>query len=138
MAFETLSFNEGEPLDPDKLVKLQNNITSVYTQQGFLNTTVTGLQGQVTSSFTDSGRVNITGMKKDTWNGSATIPVGSSFTSNSAISVTCNQPLSAAETVTFYTTKVDNGSFKIFAQSSGTRSSVYVHYIITDKKTVSP
>jgi hypothetical protein len=137
MAFETVVFNEGAPLDPDTLTKLQANITSVYSQQGLLNTSITGLQGQVTSSFTDSGRVNITGMTKGTWSGSATVPVSSSFTKNSAISITCNQGVSAGEVVTFYTTQVDNGSFKVFAQSSGTRSTLWVHYIITDKKTVS-
>jgi hypothetical protein len=137
MAFETVVFNEGAPLDPDTLTKLQSNITSVYSQQGLLNTTVTGLQGQVTSSFTDSGRVNITGMSKDKWTGSVTVPVSSSFTKNAAISVTSNQQLSAGEVVTFYTAQVENGSFKIFAQSSGSRSTLWVHYIITDKKTVS-
>ena len=140
MAFETVVFNEGAPLDPDTLTKLQSNITSVYSQQGLLNTTVTGLQGQVTSSFTDSGRVNITGMTKNTWSGSVTVPVSSSFTKNAAISVTCNQPLSAGDVINFYTTQVDNGSFKIFAQQTAgpsTRSTLWVHYIITDKKVVS-
>jgi hypothetical protein len=136
MAFETVVFNEGAPLDPDTLTKLQANITSVYSQQGLLNTSITGLQGQVTTSFTDSGRVQVVGMNKGTWSGSASVPVSSSFTKNSAISITCNQPLSAGEVLTFYTTQVDSGSFKVFAQSSGSRTSVYVHYIITDKKSV--
>ena len=136
MAFETVVFNEGAPLDPDTLTKLQANITSVYSQQGLLNTSITGLQGQVTTSFTDSGRVQVVGMKQGTWSGSASVTVSSSFTKNSAISITCNQPLSAGEVLTFYTTQVDSGSFKVFAQSSGSRTSVYVHYIITDKKSV--
>ena len=55
--FETITFNEGEPLDPNKLNKLQENIVTTYaTANNLFNST---LDGQ-TSSFkaiTNAGTV---------------------------------------------------------------------------------
>ena len=62
--FETITFNEGEPLDPIKLNKLQENIVTTYsTANNLFNST---LDGQ-TSSFkavTNAGTVECTGVSK--------------------------------------------------------------------------
>jgi len=139
MAIETVVFNEGEPLDPDKLSKLQANITNIYSQQGLLNTSVTGLQGQVTSSFTDSGRENISGMTGGVY-GKKTITISSSFSENAIIVATVGQKISTKdEQVTIYVGKVSNGSFELGAKSSSTsRASLDINYVITEKKAVSP
>jgi hypothetical protein len=139
MAIETVVFNEGEPLDPDKLSKLQSNITNIYSQQGLLNTSITGLQGQVTSSFTDSGRETISGMNGGVY-GKKTISISSSFSTNAIIVATVGQKISTKdEQVTIYVGKVSNGSFELGAKSSSTsRASLDINYIITEKKTVSP
>ena len=138
MAIETVSFNEGEPLDPDKLSKLQANITNIYSQQGLLNTSITGLQGQVTSSFTDSGRETISGMSGGVY-GRKTISISSSFSENAIITATVGQKISTKdEQVTIYVSKVSNGSFELGAKSSSTsRASLDINYIITEKKIVS-
>ena len=138
MAFETVVFNEGAPLDPDTLTKLQANITSVYSQQGLLNTSITGLQGQVTSSFTDSDRVEINGMSGGVWS-KKIISVSSSFTDNSIVVATVGQVIGQKdEQILIYVGKVSNGSFELGAKSSNTsRASLNINYIITDKKTVS-
>ena len=64
--FETITFNEGEPLDPNKLNKLQENIVTTYsTANNLFNST---LDGQ-TSSFkaiTNAGTVECTGVSKGT------------------------------------------------------------------------
>jgi hypothetical protein len=64
--FETITFNEGEPLDPNKLNKLQENIVNTYaTANNLFNST---LDGQ-TSSFkaiTSAGTVTCTGVSKGT------------------------------------------------------------------------
>jgi hypothetical protein len=64
--FETITFNEGEPLDPNKLNKLQENIVNTYaTANNLFNST---LDGQ-TSSFkaiTSAGTVACTGVSKGT------------------------------------------------------------------------
>ena len=39
--FETITFNEGEPLDPNKLNKLQENIVTTYsTANNLFNSTL--------------------------------------------------------------------------------------------------
>ena len=135
---ETVVFNEGEPLDPDKLNKVQANILNVYSTTGLLNTTVTGLQGQITTSLTDSGKVLVTGMSTDKY-GSVSVPVSGSFTANAVIVATVAQTLGDSnEDILIYVGPVSGGSFKIAAKSSITsRKQVYVNYIITEKKTVS-
>jgi hypothetical protein len=134
---ETVVFNEGEPLDPDKLNKVQSNIVSVYSTTGLLNTTVTGIQGQITTSLTDSGKVLVTGMSTDKF-GSVSVPVSGSFTSNAIIVATVAQTLGdSVEDILIYVGQVSGGSFKIAAKSSiANRKQVYVNYIITEKKTV--
>ena len=64
--FETITFNEGEPLDPNKLNKLQENIVNTYaTANNLFNST---LDGQ-TSSFkaiTNAGTIECSGVSKGT------------------------------------------------------------------------
>jgi hypothetical protein len=136
MAFETIVFNEGEPLDPDKLTKLQNNILGVYTTANVINTNVTNLQGQPTSSFSYSDRVKVTGMSPNKF-GNTSIPVSSVFTDKSIVVASVAQTIGdGAETITIYTKPVSQGSFTIAAKSTGSRTELWVNYIITDKKAI--
>lgn len=134
---ETVVFNEGEPLDPDKLNKVQANILNVYSTTGILNTTVTGLQGQLTTSITDSGKATITGMSLNKF-GSVLVPVSGSFTANAVIVATVAQKLGDSdEQIVLYANPVSGGSFTLAAKSSRSdRKSLIVHYIITEKKNV--
>ena len=136
MTFETVVFNEGEPLDPNKLTKLQNNILGVYTTASIINTNVTDLQGKATSTFSYSDRVQITGMSANKF-GTTTVPVSNVFTDKSIVVVSVAQTIGdGAETITLYTKPVSQGSFTIAAKSTGTRTTLYVNYIITDKKAI--
>ena len=138
MAQIPVTFNEGAPLDPDELNKLNLNIKDLASNQSLLNTTIEGVNNQVTSSFTDCGRIPVSfSSTLNKWGNPTNVTVSSSFSKNSAISVTCNSKLNDGEIVTFYTTQVDNGSFQIFAQSNKRTSQAFVHYIIVDKKVVS-
>ena len=134
---ETVVFNEGEPLDPDKLNKVQANILNVYSTTGLLNTTVTGIQGQITTSITDSGKATVTGMTADKF-GSILVPVSGSFTGNAIIVASVGQGLGDSdEQIVITTGKVSGGQFKLAAKSSNkSRKSLTVNYIITEKKTV--
>jgi hypothetical protein len=136
MAFETVVFNEGEPLDPNKLTKLQNNILGVYTTASIINTNVTDLQGKATSTFSYSDRVQVTGMSANKF-GSVIVPVSNVFTDKAIVVVSVAQAISdGAETITLYTKPVSQGSFTIAAKSTGTKTTLYVNYIITDKKAI--
>lgn len=136
MAFETIVFNEGEPLDPDKLTKLQNNIVGVYTTASIINTNVTNLQGQATTSFSYSDRVKITGMSANKF-GTTIVPVSSVFTDKSIVVVSIAQTIGdGTEAITMYTKPVSQGSFTIAAKSTGSRTELWVNYIITDKKAI--
>jgi hypothetical protein len=136
MDFETVVFNEGEPLDPNKLTKLQNNILGVYTTGRIINTNVTDLQGKATSTFSYSDRVQVTGMSANKF-GSVIVPVSNVFTDKAIVVVSVAQAISdGAETITLYTKPVSQGSFTIAAKSTGTKTTLYVNYIITDKKAI--
>lgn len=80
--FETITFNEGEPLDPNKLNKLQENIVTTYSNANTLfNST---LNGQ-TSSFKpiiNAGTVECTGVSKGTTK-SFDIDLGTGFSTSS-------------------------------------------------------
>ena len=134
---QTVVFNEGEPLDPDKLNKVQANILSVYSTTGLLNTTITGIQGQLTTSITDSGKTTVTGMTTNKF-GSVSVPVSGTFTSNAIIVATVAQTLGDSdEQVVIYINPVSGGSFKLSAKSSNSaRKSLVINYIITEKKSV--
>ena len=136
MAFETVVFNEGEPLDPNKLTKLQNNILQVQQTNPLVNTNVTDLQGKATYTFSYSDRVQVTGMSPNKF-GSKIVPVSNVFTDKAIVVVSVAQAISdSAETITLYTKPVSQGSFTIAAKSTGTKTTLYVNYIITDKKAI--
>jgi hypothetical protein len=136
MAFETVVFNEGEPLDPDKLTKLQNNILGVYTTASIINTNVTNLQGQATTSFSYSDKVKVQGMSANKF-GTVSVPVSNVFTDKSIVVVSIGQAIGdGTEAITMYTKPVSQGSFTIAAKSTGSRTELWVNYIITDKKAI--
>jgi len=101
--FETITFNEGEPLDPNKLNKLQENIVTTYANSNTLFNSV--LDGQ-TSSFktvTNAGTVKCSGVSKGT-SQSFEIDLGTGFSNISSypprIVVSLAGGLRAGESVT--------------------------------------
>jgi len=81
--FETITFNEGEPLDPNKLNKLQENIVTTYaTANNLFNSAIDGQ----TSSFkaiTNAGTIECTGVSKGTTK-SFDIDLGTGFSNVSS------------------------------------------------------
>ena len=73
-----VTFNEGEPLDVNKLNNLVTNVTNTYTTASQLqNSTTTGTQ---TITF-DAGTVVVTTQAKTTF-GSTTLPINPKFGTN--------------------------------------------------------
>ena len=63
--------------------------------------------------------------------------MSSVFTDKSIVVVSVAQTIGdGAETITLYTKPVSQGSFTIAAKSTGTRTELWVNYIITDKKAI--
>jgi len=64
--FETITFNEGEPLDPNKLNKLQENIVTTYSTANNLFNSTLGGQTSSFKAITNAGTVECTGVSKGT------------------------------------------------------------------------
>ena len=63
MAFTPITFNEGEPLDPSKLMQLQTNISSMQEQVSGLQSST---QAETYVTLVDFGQVGDIKIPKDT------------------------------------------------------------------------
>jgi hypothetical protein len=131
--FETITFNEGEPLDPIKLNKLQENIVTTYaTANNLFNST---LDGQ-TSSFkaiTNAGTIECTGVSKGTTK-SFDLDLGTGFSNVSAnpprIVVSLSGGLGTGDSVTLSVTGAATASPKLFVSNvNSSRNTFNVTFI---------
>jgi hypothetical protein len=131
--FETITFNEGEPLDPNKLNKLQENIVTTYaTANSLFNST---LDGQ-TSSFkaiTNAGIVECTGVSKGTTK-SFDLDLGTGFSNVSSnpprISVSLAGGLNTGDSITLSVAGTATASPKIFISNvNSTKNTFNVMWI---------
>ena len=131
--FETITFNEGEPLDPNKLNKLQENIVTTYaTANSLFNST---LDGQ-TSSFkaiTNAGIVECTGVSKGTTK-SFDLDLGTGFSNVSSnpprISVSLAGGLNTGDSITLSVAGTATSSPKIFISNvNSTKNTFNVMWI---------
>jgi len=131
--FETITFNEGEPLDPNKLNKLQENIVTTYaTANSLFNST---LDGQ-TSSFkaiTNAGIVQCTGVSKGTTK-SFDLDLGTGFSNVSSnpprISVSLAGELKTGDSITLSVAGTATASPKIFISNvNSTKNTFNVMWI---------
>lgn len=127
-SFETITFNEGEPLDPNKLNKLQENIVSTYaTANNLFNST---LDGQ-TSSFkavTNAGIVECTGVSKGTTK-SFDIDLGTGFSNASTnpprIVVSLSGGLGTGDSVTLSVAGAATSSPKLWVSNVNSAKSTF-------------
>jgi hypothetical protein len=131
--FETITFNEGEPLDPNKLNKLQENIVTTYaTANNLFNST---LDGQ-TSSFkaiTNAGTIECTGVSKGTTK-SFDLDLGTGFSNVSSnpprIVVSLSGGLGTGDSVTLSVTGAATASPKLFISNvNSSRNTFNVTFI---------
>jgi hypothetical protein len=126
--FETITFNEGEPLDPNKLNKLQENIVTTYaTANNLFNST---LDGQ-TSSFkaiTNAGMVECTGVSKGTTK-SFDLDLGTGFSNVSVnpprIVVSLGGGLGTGDSVTLSVAGASTASPKIWISNVNSSKSTF-------------
>lgn len=127
-SFETITFNEGEPLDPNKLNKLQENIVNTYaTANNLFNST---LDGQ-TSSFkavTNAGIVECTGVSKGTTK-SFDIDLGTGFSNASTnpprIVVSLSGGLGTGDSVTLSVAGAATSSPKLWVSNVNSAKSTF-------------
>lgn len=126
--FETITFNEGEPLDPNKLNKLQENIVTTYsTANNLFNST---LDGQ-TSSFkaiTNAGFVECTGVSKGTTK-SFDIDLGTGFSNASTnpprIVVSLSGGLGTGDSITLSVAGASTSSPKLWVSNVNSAKSTF-------------
>ena len=126
--FETITFNEGEPLDPNKLNKLQENIVTTYsTANNLFNST---LDGQ-TSSFkavTNADTVECAGVSKGTTK-SFDLDLGTGFSNVSSnpprIVVSLAGGLGTGESVTLSVAGASTASPKIWVSNVNSSKSTF-------------
>ena len=126
--FETITFNEGEPLDPNKLNKLQENIVTTYsTANNLFNST---LDGQ-TSSFkaiTNAGTVECTGVSKGTTK-SFDLDLGTGFSNVSSnpprIVVSLSGGLATGDSITLSVSGAATASPKLWVSNVNSAKSTF-------------
>ena len=126
--FETITFNEGEPLDPNKLNKLQENIITTYaTANNLFNST---LDGQ-TSSFkaiTNAGSIECTGVSKGTTK-SFDIDLGTGFsnasTNTQRIVVSLSGGLGTGDSITLSVAGASTSSPKLWVSNVNSAKSTF-------------
>jgi hypothetical protein len=126
--FETITFNEGEPLDPNKLNKLQENIITTYaTANNLFNST---LDGQ-TSSFkaiTNAGSIECTGVSKGTTK-SFDIDLGTGFSNASTnpprIVVSLSGGLGTGDSITLSVAGASTSSPKLWVSNVNSAKSTF-------------
>lgn len=130
--FEAVVFNEGEPLDPDKLNKLQTNISNTYqTSSTLYNATVVGQQSSPYVTVMNSGEVIFTGIKKGSKIATTYSP-GSMFTGKPVVIVGVRSDLRDGEQISVSATESH-----IYISSNMDRTSCKVEWIAMEKKLIS-
>jgi hypothetical protein len=133
--FETVIFNEGEPLDPDKLNKLQTNIANTYqTSSTLYNATV----GNQTQAYVPVMNCNYVIFEKLTANKVSRLPFdpGSMFTGTPFVVAGVRSNFGDAEQITVSVVNLTSKP-EILCMSTKDHTNVRVEWIAMEKKTVS-
>jgi len=135
MPYSSIVFNEGEPLDPNKLNQLQTNLADIYkTSNSLYNATVND-QGSAAVPIVHFGSVNsgpLTANKSST----VTVSPPSSFdnTKDAFIIASVGQHIGSS-IISVYAQKTSD-KYNIYVVSNVTRESVLINYLMIQQKTV--
>lgn len=132
--FETVVFNEGEPLDPDKLNKLQTNIANTYQTSSTLYNATVGSQTTAYVPVMNNGYVIFEKLEANKVSKLAFDP-GTMFTSTPYIVAGLRSNLSDGEQLSVSVINL-TGKPEICAISSKARTNVRVEWIALQKKEI--
>ena len=127
--YSQVAFNEGAPLDPSLLMKLQDNVKIAYT-----TAMTTSLSNKLTTYTvkTDCDKKQITGMA----NGKEAVARVSvpGFTKLAIAVATCSSNVGVQEQITLEIKNVVDGSFDICARSTlSSRNEIWVNWHIAER-----
>ena len=133
--FETVVFNEGEPLDPDKLNKLQTNIANTYQTSSTLYNATVGAQTQAYVPVMNCGYLEF---PKLTANKVARLSFdpGTMFTGTPFVVASVRSNFEDAEQITVSVVALTSKP-EILCMSTKNRTNVRVEWIAMEKRTIS-
>lgn len=127
--YQPVPFNEGAPLDPSLLMKLQANVTEAYTKATELSNSTKNTTYAVRS---DCGKIEVTGLGKNQ-HGKATVSVPS-FNSSAIVVATPSASFKPKEQITITIKDTSEGKFDIYAVSSdASRERIWVNWQISQQ-----
>lgn len=133
--FETVIFNEGEPLDPDKLNKLQTNIANTYQTSSTLYNATVGNQTQAYVPVMNCGYLEFPKLVANKVSRLEFNP-GNMFTGIPIVVANCRNTFEDGEQITVSVVGLASKP-EILCMSTKGRSNVRVEWIAMEKRTVS-
>lgn len=132
--FEAVVFNEGEPLDPDKLNKLQTNIANTYQTSSTLYNATVGSQTVAYVPIINNGHLIFPKLEANKVAGLPFDP-GTMFTTTPYVVATVRSQISDGEQISVSVINVSNKP-EIRLISSKARTDVRVEWIAMQKKEI--
>jgi hypothetical protein len=129
--YQPVPFNEGAPLDPSLLMRLQSNVTEAYTKAIAISNATKTTEYTVKS---DCNKVTVTGLAGNK-HGTVKVSVPG-FTSKAIVVATPAQTNTRAkEQITIHITEMKDGEFTINAVSSNSeRKELSVNWHISERQ----
>lgn len=133
--FEAIVFNEGEPLDPDKLNKLQTNIANTYQTSSTLYNATVGQQTQAYVPVMNCGNHTFENLKAGVRQSQKFDP-GSMFSGTPHVVVGIRSNIRDKEQISVSVINL-TGVPEIVCISNTDKASCRVEWIAMEKKTIS-
>ncbi len=133
--FEAVVFNEGEPLDPDKLNKLQTNIANTYQTSSTLYNATVGQQSQPYVPVLDSGYWTFENLKAGK-RASTKLTFNTAFSGIPHVIAGIRSDLRDGEQISVSVINL-TGNPEIVCISNKDKASCRVEWIAMEKKTIS-
>lgn len=135
MPYSSIIFNEGEPLDPNKLNQLQTNLAEIYkTSNSLYNATVND-QGSASVPLVYFGRVT-TGSLTANRAVTVTLPFPSTFNIDQETFVIASVAQSVGNDIISVSARKDASQYVAFVVSNTTRSGIALSYLMVQQKTI--
>ena len=135
MPYSSIIFNEGEPLDPNKLNQLQTNLAEIYkTSNSLYNATVND-QGSASVPLVYFGKVT-TGSLTANRAVTVTLPFPSTFNIDQETFVIASVAQSVGNDIISVSARKDASQYVAFVVSNTTRSGVALSYLMVQQKTI--
>jgi len=135
MPYSSIVFNEGEPLDPNKLNQLQTNLADIYkTSNSLYNATVND-QGSATVPVIHFGKIDSPKLVANVTT-QMVLPIPSAFNPDSDIYVIASVAQSVGGKIISVYARKDVGRCLAFIISNKDQDPVSISYLMVQQKSV--